>query len=76
MPDTDNVGQTVVAAASTQVLCPYNEEEPAICFHFIEVQFTAAGIKSQSMPVLSSASLVLENIGFVYPNVIGHSHLY
>ncbi len=49
MSDTDN-GQTVTAAASTQVkLCPYDEEEPAVWFHLIEAQFAAAGIKSQKL---------------------------
>jgi hypothetical protein len=40
----------VAAAATAQVkLCPYDEEEPHIWFHFIEAQFAAAGIKSQKL---------------------------
>jgi hypothetical protein len=40
----------VAAEATSQVkLCPYNEEEPAVWFRLIEVQFTAAGIKSQKL---------------------------
>ncbi len=47
MSETDN-GQTVAAAASTQVkLCPYDEEEPAIWFRLIRAQFTMAGIKQK-----------------------------
>jgi hypothetical protein len=49
MSHSDNV-QTISAAATSQVkLCPYDEEEPAIWFRLIEVQFAAAGIKSQKL---------------------------
>jgi hypothetical protein len=49
MSETDN-GQTIAAAASTQVyLCPYDEEEPAIWFCLIEAQFTVVGIKLQKL---------------------------
>jgi hypothetical protein len=49
------VSQPVVAAATTQVkLCPYDEEEPAIWFYLIEVQFTAVGIKSQKLKYANS----------------------
>jgi hypothetical protein len=39
----------VAAATSLVKLCPYNEEEPHIWFHFIEAQFAAAGIRSQRL---------------------------
>jgi hypothetical protein len=46
----DDLTSPVAAAASAQVkLCPYNEEEHHIWFHFIEAQFAAAGIKSQKL---------------------------
>ncbi len=46
---SDN-GQTIVAAATSQVkLCPFDEEELAIWFRLIEVQFATAGIKSQKL---------------------------
>jgi hypothetical protein len=49
MSETNN-GQTVAAAASTQVkLCLYDEGEPAIWFRLIRAQFTTAGIKSQKL---------------------------
>jgi hypothetical protein len=40
----------VTAAATARVkLCPYDEEEPHIWFRLIEVQFAAAGIRSQKL---------------------------
>jgi hypothetical protein len=54
MSQSDN-GQTVAAAATSQVkLCPYHEEEPAIWFRLIEVQFAAAASnhKNSGMPTL------------------------
>jgi hypothetical protein len=49
MSHSDNV-QTVVAAATSQVkLCPYDEQEPAIWFCLIEVQFAVPGIKLQKL---------------------------
>jgi hypothetical protein len=49
MSQSDN-GQTVVAAATSQVkLCPYDEEEPAIWFRLMEAKFVAVGIKSQKL---------------------------
>jgi hypothetical protein len=44
------VGQPEAMAAMTQVkLCPYDEEEPAIWFHFIEAQFAKTDIKMQKL---------------------------
>ncbi len=49
MSETDN-GQTILAAAATQVkLCPYDEEEPTIWFCLIEAQLADAGIKLQKL---------------------------
>jgi hypothetical protein len=64
MSETDN-GQTVTAAAATQVkLCPHNEEEPAIWFRLIEAQFAAAGIKSQKLRYTNAlASLPNKSFG-------------
>jgi hypothetical protein len=46
----DDLATPVAAAATAQVkLCPYDEEEPHIWFRLIEVQFKAAGIKSQKL---------------------------
>ncbi len=46
----EDLTSPVAAAATVQVkLCPYNEEEPHICFRLIEAQFAAAGIKSQKL---------------------------
>jgi hypothetical protein len=46
----DDLATPVTAAATAQVkLCPYDEEEPHIWFRLIEVQFAAAGIKSQKL---------------------------
>jgi hypothetical protein len=47
MPETDN-GQTIAAAASTQ-LCPYDEEEQGLWCRLTEAQFTAGGVKSQKL---------------------------
>ncbi len=46
----DDLTHSVTAAATTQVkLCPYDEEEPHICFCLIKAQFAAAGIRSQKL---------------------------
>jgi hypothetical protein len=59
--------QTVVAAATSQVkLCPYDEEEPAIWFRLIEVQFTAAHIKSQKIRYLLSRYLLVHMFLLTY----------
>jgi hypothetical protein len=45
-----DIRQTIAKAATSQVkLCPYNEEELAICFCLIEAQFATVGIKSQRL---------------------------
>jgi hypothetical protein len=49
MSHSDNI-QTVTAEATSQVKrCPYDEEEPAIWFRIIYLQFSATGIKSQKL---------------------------
>jgi hypothetical protein len=49
MSHSDN-GQTVAAAVTYEVkLCPYNEEENAICFCLFEAKFAVMGIKSQKL---------------------------
>jgi hypothetical protein len=49
MSHSDNVQTVRVAATSLVKLCPYDEEEPAIWFRLIKVQFAAAGIKSHEL---------------------------
>jgi hypothetical protein len=50
---TQEIGQ--LDKSPTQVkLCPFYEEEPAIWFRLIEVQFTAAGIKLQKIKYVNA----------------------
>ncbi len=46
----DDLTHPVTAGATAQVkLCPYDEEELHIWFHFIEAQFAAAALRSQKL---------------------------
>jgi hypothetical protein len=57
------VGQPVVAAATTQIkLCPYDEEEPAIWFCLIKAQFAAAGIKTQKLKYANTLASLLKQV--------------
>jgi hypothetical protein len=50
----DKVSQ-LAARTSTQVkLCPYDEEEPAIWFCLIEMQFAAESIRSQKLQYMNT----------------------
>jgi hypothetical protein len=49
MSQSDNC-QTIAATVTSHVkFCTYDEEDPAIWFCLIEVQFAAVGIKSQKL---------------------------
>jgi hypothetical protein len=70
MSQSDN-GQTVTVAATSQVkLCPYDEEESAIWFRLIKVQFAAAGIKLQKFSYANAlASLPKQVFGNILDTV-------
>ncbi len=44
------------------MLCPYNEEELAIWFCFIEAQFGTAGIKSQKLKFANALAILPKQV--------------
>ncbi len=67
----EDLTSPVAAAVTSQVkLCPYDEEEPHIWFHLIEVQFAAAGIKSQKLKYANAiASLPKQVLRYILDTI-------